>query len=86
MARWDDGSIYDSEVCWDEEDSPTLPANPTHRPMANNDIPRKKARVFTLAERMAAGCKKLGTVLGIKQNTEAVMVAAIANARAVESD
>lgn len=53
--------------------------------MASNALPSKRDRLFALGDDMADGLNRHETALGIKQNTEAVMRAALAAARAAES-
>lgn len=53
--------------------------------MASNALPAKRDRLFALAEDVCEGLTSLETVLGVKQNTEAVLRAALAAARAAEN-
>ncbi len=53
--------------------------------MASNALPVKRDRLFALCDDMADGLTALEVSLGVKQNTEAVLRAALAAARAAES-
>jgi len=54
--------------------------------MASNPLPDKLNLLFTEAEDMSDGLHRHETPLGVKQNTEAVIRAALAAARAAESE
>lgn len=78
--NWDEGS-WDSGN-WDDPGSvTTLPAKKpklNRRTMASNPTPDDDAIALALTEDLADGCDALEVTLGIKQNTEAVMRAALA--------
>src|SRR5947208_3533620 len=80
MSRWDQDS-WDS-FNWDSPDIPqTLPIKRkkiNRRTMASNPTPDQNDILRALADRIADGCHTHETAIGIKQNTEAVIRAAIA--------
>jgi len=79
MALWDDG-FWDSGN-WDSPASATLlpfkKKKINRRTMASNPTPENDDIAIALAEDLADGCHALEVTLGIKQNTEAVIRAAI---------
>jgi hypothetical protein len=79
MPNWDEGT-WDSES-WDSPPvSPFLPSTKSkikRRFMAANPTPEDDEVLKALAEDMADGCNTHEVAIGIKQNTEAVLRAAI---------
>ena len=79
MPNWDEG-FWDSGS-WDSPSSVTmLPLKKkklNRRTMASNPTPDDDDVALALAEDLADGCNALEVTLGIKQNTEAVIRAAI---------
>jgi len=84
MSNWDEGA-WDSGSWDDPGPSTTLPFKKkklNRRTMASNPTPDDDSVALALAEDLADGCNQLEVTLGIKQNTEAVMRAALAAAAA----
>ena len=81
MARYDrPGTRYDSGIHYDDKEPlpPTIiPAGKT-KAMASNPAPENRNRARALAEDIADGLKTHEVSTGIKQNTQAVMRAALA--------
>lgn len=75
---------YDSGNRYDETDAHTR--NRSNRTMASNPLPDDRDSLFTLAEDMADGAHQHEAAIGIQQNTEARVRAALAAARATELD
>lgn len=79
--NWDE-STWDSSN-WDSPSVPPFQPLPdkkrktNRRTMASNPTPDDEAVLLALAEDLADGCHDLEVTIGIKQNTEAVMRAAI---------
>ncbi len=92
MPFWDEGT-WDSGF-WDapappQPTTPTLPLRRRHlnrRTMASNPTPENSDVLRALADRMADGCASHEATIGILQNTEATMRAAIAALSAAETD
>ena len=82
--HWDE-TFWDSGN-WDEPESvttlPTKKPKINRRTMASNPTPDDDAVALALTEDLADGCGALEVTLGIKQNTEAVMRAALNTASA----
>ncbi len=89
--RWDDPfTTWDSFV-WDAPDAPvpSLPPKPkklNRHTMASNPTPENPDVLRALADRMADGCHQHEVAINIKQNTEAVIRAAIAALSQAETD
>ena len=84
MPNWDE-SFWDSES-WDTPGFvtllPTKKKKLNRRTMASNPTPIDDIIALSLAEDLADGCALLEVTIGIKQNTEAAIRAAIAAASA----
>lgn len=81
MSRWDDPATTWDSFFWDAPDAPALPSLPRkkiHRKtMSSNPTPDNNDILRALADQLADGCHTYETPIGIKQNTEAVIRAAI---------
>ena len=81
MSRWDDASTVWDQFFWDSpDDAPSLPPKPkktNKRTMSSNATPDSTDILQALADQLADGCHTYEAVIGIKQNTEAAIRAAI---------
>ena len=88
--HWDEPTATWDAGVWDAPDpAPALPPKPKHlnrRTMASNPTPDNPDVLRALADRIADGCHQHEVAIGIKQNTEAVIRAAIAALSAAETD
>jgi hypothetical protein len=88
MARWDDPSTTWDDFFWDSPDSPAPPAfqrkKTNRRTMSSNPTPDNNDILRALADRLADGCHTHEVAIGIKQNTEAAIRAAIAGLTTAE--
>lgn len=80
MSRWNHPSTIWGQFFWNSPDVPPLQKRKkTHpRTMSSNATPDNNNVLRALADRLADGCHNHEVALGIKQNTEAVIRAAIA--------
>lgn len=85
LPDWDSG--HWDEGFWDEPSGPPvftpLPSKPQKtnpKTMASNPTPEDNDMLLALAEDLADGCQAHEVTIGIKQNTEAVLRAALAAA------
>lgn len=88
MSRWDDPATRWDEFFWDSPDAPPLPRKTkktNRRTMASNPTPDNNDILRALSDRIADGCHTHEVSIGIKQNTEAVLRAAIAALAAAET-
>lgn len=87
--RWDAPSTFWDQFTWDSPDEPLPPVRKrkkiNRRTMASNPTPDNPDVLRALCVRMAAGCGMHEAPLGIKQNTQAVMLAANAALSAAET-
>ncbi len=81
MADWDDISTTWDEFFWDAPAGPALPfkkpKNTNRRTMSSNPTPDNNDVLRALADRIADGCHTHEVSIGIKQNTETAIRAAI---------
>lgn len=86
---WDDPLTVWDHFFWDEPDAPPPPPGKRRRTkpriMSSNPTPDNNDILRALADHLADGCHTHETTLGIKQNTEAAMRAAIAALDAAET-
>jgi hypothetical protein len=80
VSLWDDPFTIWDEFFWDSPDlvhtAPRTKKKTNRRTMASNPTPDNNDILRALADRMADGCHTHEVSMGIKQNTEAVLVAA----------
>ena len=88
MSDWDDPSTTWDDFFWDAPDAPVLPSSKTKKinrhTMSSNPTPDNNGILRALADRIADGCHTYEAALGIKQNTEAVIRAAISGLATAE--
>ena len=82
MSDWDDLLTVWDEFFWDAPDAPVLPPfqrkKTNRRTMSSNPTPDNNDVLRALADRIADGCHTYEVAIGIKQNNEAAIRAAIA--------
>jgi hypothetical protein len=82
MGDWDDPSSTWDDFFWDAPDAPVLPIlkhkKYNRHTMSSNPTPDNNDVLRALADRIADGCHTCEAAIGIKQNTEASIRAAIA--------
>ena len=88
MSDWDDLLTVWDEFFWDAPDAPVLPPiqrkKSNRRTMSNNPTPDNNDILRALADRLADGCHTHEVSIGIAQNTEVKIRAAIAALAAAE--
>ena len=88
MSDWDLNSTTWDEFFWDSpDDIPPIPfkrKKPNPRTMSSNATPDNNDVLRALADRIADGCHTYEAAIGIKQNTEAAIRAAISSLSGAE--